>query len=146
MCWCAISRRSSARSPAAPSSSRTRSARAGNIAAEYTARAKPDGHTINIHARQRHRGEHALFKKAADRRRRKELQVAAGINKQPFMVMVPADSPYKTLAELTAAMKEKGDKASYAQSNTSGKVMGELYQAATGIQAVEVPYRTANDA
>jgi tripartite-type tricarboxylate transporter receptor subunit TctC len=73
------------------------------------------------------------------------LQIAAGINKQPFMVMVPADSPYKTLSELTDAMKKKGDKASYAQSNTSGKVMGELYKRATGIQAVEVPYRTAND-
>ena len=75
----------------------------------------------------------------------KDLQIAAGVNKQPFMVMVPASSPYKTLAELTAAMKQKGDKASYAQSNTSGKVMGELYKQATGIKAVEVPYRTAND-
>jgi tripartite-type tricarboxylate transporter receptor subunit TctC len=61
------------------------------------------------------------------------------------MVMVPANSPYKTLAELTAAMKQKGDKASYAQSNTTGKVMGDLYKLATGITAVEVPYRTAND-
>ena len=42
-------------------------------------------------------------------------------------------------------MKQKGDKASYAQSNTTGKVMGELYKQATGIKAVEVPYRTAND-
>ena len=61
------------------------------------------------------------------------------------MVVVAANSPYKTLAELTAAMKAKGDKASYAQSNTSGKVMGELYKQATGVKAVEVAYRTAND-
>jgi tripartite-type tricarboxylate transporter receptor subunit TctC len=58
---------------------------------------------------------------------------------------VPANSPYQTLAELTAAMKQKGDKASYAQSNTTGRVMGALYVQATGITAVEVPYRTAND-
>jgi tripartite-type tricarboxylate transporter receptor subunit TctC len=75
----------------------------------------------------------------------KDLQIAAGVNKQPFMVVVPASSPYKTVAELTEAMRKKGDKASYAQSNTSGKVMGELYKQATGVQAVEVPYRTAND-
>jgi len=56
-----------------------------------------------------------------------------------------AHADRKTLSELTDAMKKKGDKASYAQSNTSGKVMGELYKRATGIQAVEVPYRTAND-
>ena len=42
-------------------------------------------------------------------------------------------------------MKKKGDKASYAESNTTGKVMGELYKIATGVKAVDVPYRTAND-
>jgi tripartite-type tricarboxylate transporter receptor subunit TctC len=31
------------------------------------------------------------------------------------------------------------------ESNTTGKVMGELYKIATGIKAVDVPYRTAND-
>ncbi len=117
---------------------------AGNIAAVYTARAKPDGHTVYVHAASAIAANMHLFK-APPIDAAKDLQIAAGVNKQPFMVMVPANSPYKTLAELTAAMKAKGDKASYAQSNTSGKVMGEMYKAATGIQAVEVPYRTAND-
>ena len=110
----------------------------------YTARSKPDGHTVYVHAASAIAANMHLFK-APPIDAAKDLQIAAGINKQPFMVMVPADSPYKTLAELTDAMKKKGDKASYAQSNTSGKVMGELYKRATGIQAVEVPYRTAND-
>jgi len=117
---------------------------AGNIAAVYTARSKPDGHTIYVHAASAIAANMHLFKTppidAA-----KDLQIAAGVNKQPFMVVVPASSPYKTVAELTEAMRKKGDKASYAQSNTSGKVMGELYKQATGVQAVEVPYRTAND-
>jgi tripartite-type tricarboxylate transporter receptor subunit TctC len=117
---------------------------AGNIAAVYTARAKPDGHTVYVHAASAIAANMHLFK-APPIDAAKDLQVAAGVNKQPFMVMVPASSPYTTLAELTGAMKQKGDKASYAQSNTSGKVMGELYKQATGIQAVEVPYRTAND-
>ena len=117
---------------------------AGNIAAVYTARAKPDGHTVYVHAASAIAANMHLFK-APPIDAAKDLQVAAGVNKQPFMVMVPASSPYKTLAELTSAMKQKGEKASYAQSNTSGKVMGELYKQATGIQAVEVPYRTAND-
>jgi tripartite-type tricarboxylate transporter receptor subunit TctC len=118
---------------------------AGNIAAVYTARSKPDGHTVYVHAASAIAANMHLFKSPpidAD----KDLQIVAGINKQPFMVVVAANSPYQTLAELTEAMKKKGDKASYAQSNTSGKVMGELYKRATGIQAVEVPYRTANDA
>jgi tripartite-type tricarboxylate transporter receptor subunit TctC len=117
---------------------------AGNIAAVYTAKARPDGHTVYVHAASAIAANMHLFK-APPIDAARDLQIAAGVNKQPFMVMVPAASPYQTLAELTAAMKAKGEKASYAQSNTSGKVMGELYKRATGITAVEVPYRTAND-
>jgi tripartite-type tricarboxylate transporter receptor subunit TctC len=117
---------------------------AGNIAAEFTARAKPDGHTVHVHAGSAVAANQHLFKRRPFDAL-KDLQVVSTLNQQPFMVMVPANSPYKTLAELTAAMKQKGDKASYAQSNTSGKVMGDLYKLATGITAVEVPYRTAND-
>ena len=117
---------------------------AGNIAAEYTARSKPDGHTVYVHAASAIAANMHLFKKPPIDAAR-DLQIAAGVNKQPFMIMVAANSPYQTLAELTEAMKKKGEKASYAQSNTSGKVMGELYKQATGIKAVEVPYRTAND-
>ena len=117
---------------------------AGNIAAVYTARSKPDGYTVYVHAASAIAANMHLFK-APPIDAAKDLQIVAGVNKQPFMVMVPASSPYQSLAELTAAMKTKGEKASYAQSNTSGKVMGELYKRATGVQAVEVPYRTAND-
>jgi tripartite-type tricarboxylate transporter receptor subunit TctC len=76
---------------------------------------------------------------------RKDLQVVSTLNLQPFMVVVPADSPYKTLGELTEAMKKKGEKANYASSNTTGTVLGELYKRATGVKAVEVHYRTAAD-
>jgi tripartite-type tricarboxylate transporter receptor subunit TctC len=117
---------------------------AGNIAAVYTARAKPDGYTLYVHAASAIAANMHLFK-APPIDAARDLQIAAGINKQPFMVMVPATSPYKSLGELTEAMKAKGEKASYAQSNTSGKVMGELYKRATGVKAVDVPYRTAND-
>ena len=117
---------------------------AGNIAAEYTARAKPDGYTIHIHAGSSTAANYWLFKHPPINPA-KDLQVTATLNQQPFMVVVAANSPYKTLGELTAAMKQKGEKASYAESNTTGKVMGELYKIATGVKALDVPYRTAND-
>ena len=118
---------------------------AGNIAAEYTARAKPDGHVIHIHAGSSIAGNYWLFKKPPIDPV-KDLQIVTAINIQPFMVMVTPDSPYKNLRELTEAMKAKGEKASYAEANTVGKVMGELYKAATGVKAVDVPYRTTADA
>ncbi|HEV2574983.1 tripartite tricarboxylate transporter substrate binding protein [Methylocella sp. CPCC 101449] len=117
---------------------------AGNIAAEYVVRAKPDGYTMLIHAGSSTAANFHLFKKPPINPA-KELQVVTTLNQQPFMVVVSVNSPYKTFKELTAAMLKKGEKASYAQSNTTGKVMGELYKVATGIKALEIPYRTTAD-
>jgi tripartite-type tricarboxylate transporter receptor subunit TctC len=116
----------------------------GNIATEYTARAKPDGYTIYVHAASTVAASMHLFKKPPVDVT-KALQIAATINQQPFMLVVSAKSPYKTVAELTAAMKQKGAQASYATSASNGTVMGEIYKVRTGIQAVEIVYRSAPD-
>lgn len=116
----------------------------GNIATQYVARAKPDGYTVLIGAGSGVAAAMHLFKKPPVDAL-KELQVVATINQLAFMIVVPGQSPYHTLAELTEGLKKKGSSASYAQSNTTGKVTGELYKAAGGLTAVDVPYRTAND-
>ena len=117
----------------------------GNIAAESMVRSKPDGHTIFIHAGNTVAGNMHLIKKppfdAA-----KAIQIAATINKQAFMLAVDAKQPWKSVAELTAYLKEKGDKATYAVSANSGIVMGAIYNEKAGLQAVQVHYRMAQDA
>ena len=117
----------------------------GNIAAEAMVRSKPDGHTIFIHAGNTVAGHMHLIKKppfdAA-----KAIQVAATINKQAFMLAVDAKRPWQTVAELTAYLKDKGDKATYAVSANSGIVMGAIYKEQAGLQAVQVHYRLAADA
>ena len=116
----------------------------GNIATEYTARAKPDGHTIYVHAASGVAANVHIFKKPPVDVS-KTIQIAATINQQPFMMVVDAKSPYKTVADVTAAMKQKGAKASYATSAPTGTVMGEIYKARTGVQALEINYKTAQD-
>jgi tripartite-type tricarboxylate transporter receptor subunit TctC len=117
----------------------------GNIAAEAMVRSKPDGHTVFIHAGNTVAGNMHLIKRppfdAA-----KAIQVAATINKQAFMLAVDARRPWKTVAELTAYLKEKGASATYAVSANSGVVMGAIYNEKAGLQAVQVHYRLAQDA
>lgn len=116
----------------------------GNIAVEYVARAKPDGYTIFVHAATAVAASMHLYKKPPVDVG-KAIQVVGTINRQPFMIVVSAKSPYKTLAELTAAMKQKGDKATYAVAAPTGRIMGEIYKNVTGIKAVQVIYKTAPD-
>jgi len=117
----------------------------GNIAMEYVSKSKPDGYTLFIHAGSAIGSNMSLFKKPPFPDAGKAIQVAATINRQPFMLVVDAKSPYKSVAELTEAMKKKGDKATYATAAPTGTVMGELYKVATGVKAVEVNYKNAID-
>ena len=79
----------------------------GNIATEYVARAKPDGHTIYVHAGTAVAANQSLFKKPPVDVVR-DIRVAATINRQPFMLVVDAKSPYKTVAELTDCDETEG--------------------------------------
>lgn len=116
----------------------------GNIAAEFTARAKPDGYTVYVHSGTSTAANMSLFNKPPIDVT-KDLQGVQFINKQPFMLVVRADSPIKDVNELTAYLKEKGADASYATTATSGKVMGEVYKQLAGVEPVEVSYKTGPD-
>jgi tripartite-type tricarboxylate transporter receptor subunit TctC len=65
------------------------------------------------------------------------------LSKLPFILIVSGDSPYKNVAELTADLKQKGDKGSYASVANTGIVSSELYKANFGLNTVEVKYKDA---
>jgi len=115
-----------------------------NIAAEYTARSKPDGYTIFVHSGNSIAGNMWIMKKPPINVVT-DLMTIATVNKQAFMIAVAPDSPYKDMKELTAAMKEKGDGGSYAVNATSGKVLAEVYKQTAGLDTVAVQYKTAAD-
>lgn len=116
----------------------------GMLALAYTAQAQPDGYTILVGGGNAVAINANLLKNPPVDAG-KEIKVAATINRMPFLLAVDSTSPYKTLGELTEAMKKKGSKASYAFSSPFGKVIAEAYKVETGLQTVEVAYRSAAD-
>ena len=123
----------------------TRPGAGGTISMTYASKSKPDGYTIYLHAGSAVAAAMWLFKQPPFPDAGQALQIAATINRQPFMMAVDAKSPYKTVADITVAMKKKGKQASYATAAPTATVMGELYKAATGVEAVEVIYKNAID-
>jgi tripartite-type tricarboxylate transporter receptor subunit TctC len=117
---------------------------AGGIAIEYAAKAKPDGYTVLLNAGSATAASmHLLKKPPVDAT--KAFEIAGTINRQAFMLVVDAKSPYKTVQELTAAMKAKGDKASYPTTNNPALILGEAYKKAAGLNTVQVGYKTSAD-
>lgn len=116
----------------------------GNIATETVARAKPDGYTIYItpgsstHAAAPHIFKTLSFDPLGDFEHITTLSTAA------FFLCVAADSPFKTVPELTAYLKERGDKASYGSIAIPSLVASEIYKNAFGLKTVEVKYREPN--
>ncbi len=116
----------------------------GNIATAYAAKAKPDGYTIYLNAPSGLAANMHLFKNPGTDST-KELTVAATLLLQTFMITVSADKPWKSVADLTAALREKGDRGSYATNNPTGRVAGAWYKKAMNLNPLEVQYKTGAD-
>jgi tripartite-type tricarboxylate transporter receptor subunit TctC len=115
-----------------------------NIATEFVARSKRDGYTLYPYTGTTVAMTYHLLKNPPVEVG-KEIQVAATTSTLGFMLVVDADSPYKTVADLTAAMKKKGANGTYATVANPGTVMAALYKNAEGIEAIEVSYKNPAD-
>lgn len=112
-----------------------------NIGMEAVAKAAPDGYTL-LMASNGIATNNALFPTLAFDGRR-DFTPVARIGYAPLVFVVPANSPYKTLAALIADAKANPGKLTYATAGngTSGHLAGELFKSAAGIDALHVPYK-----
>jgi len=115
-----------------------------SIATEYVARSKPDGYTIFIGGSDSFGSPLYMFKKPPTDPRKDFIYVSPLVS-QGFILTVPASAPYKNVAELTAAMKTKGDKASYPTTNNPALILGEAYKKSAGLNTVQIGYKTSAD-
>jgi tripartite-type tricarboxylate transporter receptor subunit TctC len=117
----------------------------GNIANEYVARSKPDGYTIyiaptNLLAIAPHLYTKLSYDPLSD------FETVTTLFKLPFILIVSGDSPFKSVADLTGYLKQRGDQASYASVSTVSLVSAELFKAQFGLKTVEVKYKESSAA
>jgi tripartite-type tricarboxylate transporter receptor subunit TctC len=117
----------------------------GSIAAVAAARAAPDGYTLFIGGADTFSATPYVFKQSPFDPL-KDFVYVAPIFGQGFALLVSAKSPYKTAADLTAAMKQKGSKGSYATSNNVSTILAEVYKQSAGLETVQVRYKATADA
>jgi len=113
----------------------------GNIGAEMVAKsARPDGYTL-LFASLSLATNVSLMKLNFDPR--KDLTAVAGVATFPNLLVVGADLPVKSVADLIALAKQKPGAINFGSSGpgTSSHLAGELFKAAAGIDLTHVPYK-----
>ncbi len=113
-----------------------------SIATEAVARSKPDGYTIFIGGSDAFGSPLYLFKKPPNDPR-KDFSYISPLVSQGFILVVTADKPFKTVADLTAYLKGKKDQANYASTNNPAIILAETYKQSAGLETVEVKYKTS---
>jgi tripartite-type tricarboxylate transporter receptor subunit TctC len=120
--------------------------RAGMISsmgADAVAKSRPDGYTILLaSATSSHAANLVLFKKLPYDPV-KDFTPVTTLYRTTFFLMVNAKSPHRTVAELTAAMRAAGSKASYGYGSPPALASAELYKQRAGPQAVGISYKTS---
>ena len=116
----------------------------GNIGLDAVAKAKADGYTLGTAQTANLAINPALYSKLPFDPV-KDFTPVALIASQPMVLVVPASSPYKTVAELVAAAKAKPARLTMgsAGNGTVGHLAGEMFAQGFGVKFLHVPYKGA---
>jgi tripartite-type tricarboxylate transporter receptor subunit TctC len=114
----------------------------GNIGSDFVAKAAPDGHTILGGTISSHAINTSLYAKMPYDPI-KNFQPITLIGMLPNVLVVNANSPYKTVKDLIAAAKAKPDAIAFGSSGngTSQHLSGELFKNLSGVNMLHVPYK-----
>ena len=113
----------------------------GNIATETVARAKPDGYTIYIAPGSSTLAAAPSLFKNLGYDPINDFEHITTLSASAFALCVVNTTPFKSVPELTAYLKEKGDTASYGSIAPPSMVSAEIYKAAFDLKTVEVKYK-----
>ena len=113
----------------------------GTIAEAVAAKAKPDGYTLILVASGHATATYLYPDLPFDQLR--DFTPLSLVGSSPNMLLVRADSPYKSIADVLAAARAKPGQLSYgyAGNGTSPHLAGELLKYMTKVDITPVPYK-----
>jgi tripartite-type tricarboxylate transporter receptor subunit TctC len=121
----------------------------GGVGMAYVSRAKPDGYTVLLALSSivvlpeadKVRGQPPMFQLS-------QLQPVARFSADPVVLVVRANSPWKSMKDFIAALKEKPNHYTYGSSGNYGTMHVPMVQmlSATGTSMVHVPFTGAGPA
>src|SRR5262249_19326907 len=116
----------------------------GNIGLDAVAKSKPDGYTLGMGQTANLAINPALFPKMPYDPL-KDFTPVALVASQPVVLVVRAEAPWKSLADLVAAAKAKPGTLTQALAGTGtvGHLAGELFARRAAVKVTNVPYKGA---
>jgi tripartite-type tricarboxylate transporter receptor subunit TctC len=118
----------------------------GHLGAQLVAKAPGDGYTLLVGTIGIHAAYSSYRKLGYDPAA--ELQPIMILGESPNLVLVPADSPYKTFADFLADAKAHPGKISYASAGPGSSVhmVTALFELAAGVKLNHIPYKGSGPA
>ncbi|MDN8613711.1 tripartite tricarboxylate transporter substrate binding protein [Variovorax ginsengisoli] len=116
----------------------------GNLGVDAAAKSAPDGYTLVLGQTSNLAINPTLYPKLPYNPE-KDLTPIVAVASAPLALVVAADSPYKTVADVVAAAKAKPESLNYASSGsgTVAHLATELLQKTAGVKFTHVPYKGA---
>lgn len=118
----------------------------GHLGAQFVAKAPGDGSTLLVGTIGIHAAYGAYRHLAYDPAR--DLQPIVVLGESPNIVLVPANSPYRTFADFLADAKAHPGKISYASAGPGSSVhmVTALFELASGVRMNHIPYKGSGPA
>lgn len=113
----------------------------GMMAAQAAAKAPADGYTVLITTNTTHAANEHLYKKLPYDPI-KDFVPVTGLGKGGQVLVVKAESPYKTVADLVAKARKEPGKLSFGSGSSSSRVAGEMFKQLTHTDILHVPYKS----
>ena len=113
----------------------------GMMAAQQVTRAAADGYTVLITTNTTHAANEHLYKKLPYDPV-KDFVPVTGLGRGGQVLVVRADSPYRSAADLIADAKKRPGKLSFGSGSSSSRVAGEMLKQLTHTEILHVPYKS----